>query len=385
MHLKKIFAVTALAAMLAVPMVSFGATFKGGEQFNLRTNETVEGNFYAAGGSVTLAGTINGDVLTVGGNVILTGTVRDDMMIAGGDVDLGGTVNGDVRIVGGNVTIRGTVNGEVTIAGGSVVFLSTAKSAKDVMIVGGDVTMGGEVLGMLTVRAGKALVDGHVAGEARVYAGEKVTLGAGAVIDGAFFYKAPSEVTLNQGSQVKGKTTYEKSEARADKEGARQGFMALLGIWFLVKLVSLIITGILLIHFAGHHIQKIVDHTFAGFGKEVLRGSIILVMVPLAVIFLCITLIGIVPGVVLGIFYVLMLVLAKVMTGILVGSALERLFNKNKEVIEPVTWKTVISGTVVLAVVGFIPVIGWIAAAVFGMAALGSTTLFIYMKLRTNA
>ncbi len=384
MYLKKIFAVSALVALLAVPIVSFAATFKAGDHYTLRSNETVEGNFYSAGGNVTIDGTVNGDLVAAGGNVIVTGTVNDDVMIVGGDVDLDGTVNGDVRIIGGNIKIRGTVKGEVTVAGGSVMFISTSKSEKDVMIAGGEVSIAGEIMGDLTVRSGQAVVSGHLAKSANIRVGEKLTLASGAVIDGGLNYKAPKEVIKEEGSQVKGETKFEKSEDhRQAQNDARKGFLALLGIWFLIKLVSMTIAGILLVYFGKNYVQEMLDRTLMGFGKEAFRGFLFLIITPIAALVLCLTLIGIVPGFMLLILYVLLVIFAKVLTGILLGTVLERLFNK--AVVQPVSWKTVVGGNVVLAVVAFIPILGWLTVAIFFVAALGGWVEYVYSKLRQNA
>src|SRR5689334_13432873 len=78
-----------------------------GETIRVAKGETLNGNLYAAGGDVDIAGEVTGDLLIAGSHVTIPGTVGHDVATIGGELDLTGTVGGDVRIAGGQVTIGG--------------------------------------------------------------------------------------------------------------------------------------------------------------------------------------------------------------------------------------------------------------------------------------
>ena len=70
-------------------------------------SQVVNGDYFAFGGTVEIAGTINGDLYASGGQVVIDGTVNGDVLVAGGRVSLSGSVSQDVRAAGGQVTISG--------------------------------------------------------------------------------------------------------------------------------------------------------------------------------------------------------------------------------------------------------------------------------------
>ena len=69
-----------MLALLVIPAVISAATFAGGEEYSLGKNKNIDGNLYAGGAVVSIAGSITGDLITGGGNVIITGNISDDIL-----------------------------------------------------------------------------------------------------------------------------------------------------------------------------------------------------------------------------------------------------------------------------------------------------------------
>lgn len=114
-------------------------------------NETVAGDLTAFGGTVVVRGTVDGDLEAFAGNVYVEGAVTGDVNAFAGTVRIDGTVEGRVtamggtvrvepdatigrslRVAGGTVVVAGTVAGDAEIGAGSLTLTSTAS-------VGGDV------------------------------------------------------------------------------------------------------------------------------------------------------------------------------------------------------------------------------------------------------
>ncbi|QFU82186.1 bactofilin family protein [Natronorubrum aibiense] len=107
-----------------------------------------------------------------GGSIVVRGTVTGDVSAAGGDVVIedGGEVGGTLEVASGSVTIAGVVDGDVDVGAGS---LTVAESGT----IGGDLRAG----------VGSATIDGTIEGDAEIGA-ETIRLGEGASIAGDLRY-----------------------------------------------------------------------------------------------------------------------------------------------------------------------------------------------------
>ncbi|WP_255192844.1 polymer-forming cytoskeletal protein [Natronobeatus ordinarius] len=128
--------------------------------------ETVE-EVSGIAGNVIVDGTVTGDVSGVAGNVYVTGDVGGNVDTFGGNVEITGTVGGDVNGAVGNVVIAdgATVGGEVNLAAGTVLIEGTidgdASIAADTITLGEEASIGGDLT-----------YDGDLEGETDAVAGE---------------------------------------------------------------------------------------------------------------------------------------------------------------------------------------------------------------------
>lgn len=111
MKVKWLLVLVVLLVIPAAPVVAQdgeGDVVIWGDNYTLRSGQTLDGN-----------------LLVYGGNVLLEegSEVRRDVTLFGGGLDVAGQIGGDVTVWGGNVTIRSTalVRGQVVSVGGNVV------------------------------------------------------------------------------------------------------------------------------------------------------------------------------------------------------------------------------------------------------------------------
>ncbi|MBX4211575.1 MAG: hypothetical protein KW806_02170, partial [Candidatus Yanofskybacteria bacterium] len=113
-------------------------------------------------------------------------------------------------------------------------------------------------------------------------------------------------------------------------------------------------------------------HALGNFWHNVLRGFLVMIAVPVAIIILFITVVGIPFAVLLLLGYIALMILAGIGSGIVFGSWLAKVLMKKDPA--PVNWKTVIIGTLALSVLRVIPLLGWIPAFLFFLVTLGAIT-----------
>ena len=135
-------------------------------------NESVDGDLYLVGGTVTMDGNVDGDLTVVGGQVTVNGTVTGDVLAAGGMISIGGTIEGDLRQAGGQTTLGGDVGEDVLAAGGQVTVASTGQIGGDLIVAGGDISVDGAVDGSIEASAGAYDRTGSVGGTERVVVGD---------------------------------------------------------------------------------------------------------------------------------------------------------------------------------------------------------------------
>ena len=378
--IKKI-GVVALGMMLMMPLMVSAASFASGPNYSLTTSETIDGNFYSAGGTMSITGDVIGDAMVAGGNVFVSGSVADDLSVAGGTLNILGSVGEDLRVVGGNVLVGGSVGGELVAAGGQVQLVPGAVVEKDALFAGGYVVLDGTLRSDVRVWADEVVINGMIDGDVQIKAKTKVTIGDNAVINGTLRYYAPQEAEVTDGARL-GAVEYKMwNPGRVHTpEVSVGGLLALFSAWWVAKVLMMIVVGLLLLWLFKSMMEQVVHEGMRMFGKEFLRGFIVAVVAPVAIVLLCITVIGILLGGIGIALYMLLMMLACVTGTILFGSWLVKSFTKEEKY--EADWRGVVVGAVVLGLVKLIPVVGWIVGCIFMLAGLGVFSRIALQRMR---
>lgn len=360
--MKKILGGFAIAALL-VPLVSFAAEFRVGNQPGTNSGERITDDLYMAGGTVTSAGSVTGDVVAGGGNVVISGEVSGDVIAGGGNVTILSNVADDVRAGGGNVVVQGKVGGDAVIGGGQIT-LGGPGIGGDVAIGGGVIRVDAPVSGDVKIGGGDVYLNSTITGNIQLEA-EKVTLGSKAVINGTLSYKASKELTREEGAVTNGQVTFTPRETKAVAAGVAA---ALVSVWvvgkFLALFVCALIMSLLLRRWSTELVSRAVERPFLELG----RGLIVFAAMPVISVLLLVTILGIPFGIIGLIGYVAVLMFAWIMTPIVVGSVIYQYFSKKWEV----NWKTILLGAFAYSILGVIPFVGWAVQLALMLIVLGA-------------
>lgn len=356
-------------ALLLSPSLSQAATMRGGAQFSLGAQETIDDDVYVGAGTSTVAGSVRGDLVIAGGTVMVSGSVGQDVIGAGGNVSLTGAVGDDVRVAGGNVTISSAVTDDLIAAGGSLVVQEGAGVGGDAVMAGGTIEINAPVRGNLQVSGGTVTINSTISGDVTFY-GDQITLGPRAVLEKNFTYTSEKEATLQSGAVVRGATDHRKPPVdRAD-------WRAFLGLWFLVKTLWLLVSALFFALVFRKAAQAVVKSSHENFWMELVRGFALLVLIPVAIVVLAVTVIGI-PLSVFGVGLCIILFLASHgFAPLVVGSLVQPYWRNEKEF----DWVTVLTGVVILSVAGLIPYLGGLVTFLFFLVALGAFGKDMYQR-----
>ncbi|MBX4211796.1 MAG: polymer-forming cytoskeletal protein, partial [Candidatus Yanofskybacteria bacterium] len=270
--MKKLFILMAIAAVAVWPLGASAATFKTGESYSLGQNQSVNDDLYVGSGSVTISGVVTGDLIAAGGNLSFSGRVSEDATLAGGTVNINGTIGDDLRVAGGNVTLNGAVADDVFVAGGQVHVAQDAVINGDVVAAGGEVTIDGRVNGNINITSGQ------------------VKLGSSAVINGNLVYKSGKEAQIDSGARIAGTTQFNKISHGVPGRNFIGPFIV---FSMVAKTIILLVCALLLIWIFRTKAPRVVHHALGNFWHNVLRGFLVMIAVPVAIIILFITVVGI--------------------------------------------------------------------------------------------
>ena len=312
------------------------------------------------GGAVTRTGgtvvigpdeTIDGDLSITAGTAIVQGTVNGDLSVVGGDVLIAGTVNGDVDAIGGSVRITGDVSGSVSGTSGN-------------LFVG----EGGQIGGNLDYASGNVVIDGTIDGDATVGAGA-ITLADNAVVNGDFEYDADS-FDRAPGAEVTGQIIRNPNLVSAPGMVIPEGTFSIFGF-----LSNLLLGALLLLLFPVFTVGLAdrVEHDPIISGGV---GLLMLIVVPLALVLLAITVVGIPISILGALLFALVLWVAYVLGSYAVGDWLLSLVDTESR------WLALFVGLLAVAVVNLVPIVGGLVSFVVLLLGLGAFTLGLRRSYR---
>ena len=364
-----------LLALLLLPSVALASTLQASE--SLTVSETQQGNAYLAGSRIVVDAAVLGDLIAAGNEVAVSALIDGDILAAGSDVRINAPVTGDVRVAGAKVIITEPIDGEVAAFGGSV---SVQGSAREMRVAGMNVEIAAGASGPVTVYGSRVSLAGEFAGDVRVIAADQVMLAPGTVINGTLEYNAPQEAMIPASASVVGGARYIGTASFLPTTAEAQTFaLAGFGIFFIVRILAAMVTAGLLAGLFPAFARTIATEALAHEPKHLIFLSIIgfaaLVATPFIFLFLIASVVGIGVAFLIGSAYLFCLFLAYLYSALLAGAALDRLIRKKTDV----SWHHAVVGMLALYIIGFIPVIGFIAGLILLSLALGAMLRTVYL------
>lgn len=352
--------------LLSVPVAHAETVVRTGEVISVLGDQRVEGNFYALGSTVSLAGPIAGDVVAGAGTVSINAPVEHDILVLGGTVGVHATVTEDVRIVAGDVTIADHVGGSVFVVGGRVSILSTATIAGDVLVVAGDVVVEGAIKGKLLGVAERVRVDGPVAGVDIETAA--LTLGARANVTGDVRYTSAAEASRAPAATVSGAVV--RNDVVTDESVSYRGA----AMAFLVSLFASLSLYLVARRPLGLYARQ-ATHNIA---REAFIGFALVVAVPVAIVVLMVSVLGLFLGLIGLAVFLMTIMLALPLMNVVAGVLIGRTFQNTHEV----NILLIALGALTVQAMLFVPVIGPILLFVLFLTTVGGLATALYRLLR---
>lgn len=381
-----------LTALLTIfsSYAAFAIRFQNGDQ--VRIDQPVYEDIYIAGGNITIAAMVHGDVYCAGGTITISDSITGDLVVAGGQVYMRGVVVDDVRAAGGTVDITGNIGGDLVVAGGTVVVspetvisnaLSATSGKVDLMgtvrgithCSGGEINFSGRAEQDFNCYGGKLMLNGFVGG-ASTLAGQDLNLGSQSSFNGNVrYWSGRGEMDFGTALASGTTATYDASLGKdvSKKDYRFLGFASFMFLlWYVIAMFILLALGQWLF-------ARFFSQGAATAQSDPLRsigyGFLYFVVVPVAILLLMITLVGVPIGLVALFIYLILLGLANVITALLGANWLNMRSNN--------TWKpfriilVALALLIVLKLLMFVPILGWLVKIITVFLAFGALLLNI--------
>jgi len=374
--MKKLRFVTLIVSLVFVSVFTFigvanAQSVKAGENVGVSAGETVDSMMFVAGNNINIAGTVNGDLYCAGQNVNISGTVNGDVFCAGQTININGNVTGSVRLVGQTVNIVGTVSRSATIGSQNLTINSDAVIGRDLLGGSSNITLNGKVSRDITSGSQVLLINGSVGRDVNGYI-DNINIGSTGNVSGSVNYTSKNDLSIASGGVIGG--TAVRTEPKSDRIDIRPETMIsiIVGSLIFVYIAAIVFALTLALLF-----PKVLENSVAGVmkspGKAVLTGLVALIVMPVLIIALMVTVVGMPVAAFVLLAWLLILMISGPAAGYLLGKLILR---KSKQ---PVLIMLV--GASILLVAMAIPFIGLIAfwgASMFGTGAIlmQSTKLF---------
>ncbi|MDP3042901.1 MAG: polymer-forming cytoskeletal protein [bacterium] len=367
--------ITCFALLLVAPATAHAFTVKTDNSVYVAQGETVEGNLFAAGSTITIDGAVTGDVICAGQSININGTVEGDVICAGQSININGAVNGSVRAASNNVNINGRIARNVMAFGAGVYLGKSAEVGWDMLVGAATAEIRGKIGRDLHGGAANATIAGEVGKNVNLRIDNQNKKDSGliianeAIINGSVTYTGKNEASIAEGASIAGAVTHNLPKISITKKQKTLGWA-----WGrLYSIFSALVIGLVLISLWRDEIKKLTDKMLDKAGVSIGWGAVIMFLTPIAAILLLITLIGLPLAFILMGVWLIALLISKILVGILVGRGLlGRFLPKQKE---SMIWAMVI-GIAAVWIICSLPYIGWLFCLVAAWWGLGGIWLY---------
>lgn len=345
--------------------------------------QTHGGDVFTSGASVTETFSADRDLFVGGRAVTIGGTAGGDAHIGGFDVDVSTRIAEDLYVVGSKVFVRSEIAKDLSAMGLNVQTGATSRTLGNARLMGGTVRIEGTYGGAVSALGGDVYLNAVIKGDTRITA-DSISFGPDATVQGILTYATPQDLAVPErvapAERVR-REPYTPSRLWQDmRDGWEQGDMPVLPTFmslieaFIISLLFFIILGAIALTFAPKPVDRMRKAIAQRPGQVALLGiaglSVLFGMIPITAL----TIVGLpfVPIVLLA------LIVAWVLGYALGAYAIARrvwdAFGGDPEPPLVANLAALASAIVIIAILNFIPFVGWVANYTLVLLGIGGMT-----------
>ena len=365
----------ALAAGLSAPVEAIET--RSTENTSIEADEIIDDTLVVFGRTAKIEGVVTGDLIVFAQSIEIAGSVHGDVFSFGRNVEIEGEVGGGIAGFGQVIRIGNTVGQSVYGFGQSILSRRDASIGGDFFAFGEDINVGGSVGRNVTAFGNTLTVTGEVKRDV-TFSGSLAALHSSASIGGNLDVDLPAgeNLQMDSAASVAGETIVELPEAGQDEEEP-------LSVWTFVRmalwLAAAFMSGMLLL-WALPALRRMPLDDLRAILQSAGVGFLVLVAMPVAAVLLCVTLIGLPAGLVMGAVWALGLYASKIVVAHFLGSALLRPKGQDLGAMA----LPLLVGLLLVLIAVSLPYVGWVINLLLVIIGLGAIGLVLFRSARSR-
>lgn len=289
-----------------------------------------------------------GDLFILQDNASINNDVDGNVYVMADNVEIEGNIDGNVFAMGTNVTIRSNVSGSVFALAENVNFV--CGEAKDVYFFGNDISIFDEAIISREAKmmAETIRISGSITGD--LYSeSERIKVTESGKIDGKLVYSG--ELYKENDEQIGSLEKYEVQKVELEEKNS---LVAKTEKILVKTITALVITGLIVLILDKKIEGKI---TVADAVKGIIAGSLWIIVIPVILILLMITIIGLPISAILLMLYILMFFIAIPALSLQISAYILNIKNKESKML---LWLLAVVIYCAIAILREIPTLGTI-------------------------
>lgn len=290
--------------LVAVPVYAAVVTTN---LFIVREGETLTEDQYVASSNAFVEGAIDGDLVVFSGNLTIIGTVTGDVTGAvSGRVVVaeGAEVGGSVRVAAREINVDGRVGDDVASVAVSTTIGPTGRVGRDVIAIGVSADIAGKVGRDVRGRTLTTSVSGTVAGDVDM-AVQSLTISGTGEVGGDVLYRSSQDASIDPAADVAGEIVKLPSQSNFV-------YGVMLTLANIVSFLGFLVVGIATLWLFRRTSSAALAVLAEQWWGSLILGIVLVLAVPLVVLLLAVTLVGIPFAVMIGLGMFLMLAIGPV-------------------------------------------------------------------------
>lgn len=297
----------------------------------LPSTAIVNSDYFANGRTVEISGRVNGDVYVLGGQVFMDGVIDGDLLVAGGSVEISGTVTKNVRLLAGQALITGNIGQNVTAVTATIELSPSSSVGRNVIVVSGNTDLESKVGNNVRLYSSSVRISDGIRGKVLAYVGN-LRLTSKVNIGGELEYWSNKAALVDPNAKVKGGMTHHPSFfydlfhskiLKGLKIGSKLAAL-------LMNFFYSFIIGLVMLRYFPQRIDRTIDTLNKKPAQSLVAGVVLLFLLPITMLALLITILGVPFALALLSLTVVGLYTAKILAILWMSTHLFRKFEFNK-------------------------------------------------------
>jgi cytoskeletal protein CcmA (bactofilin family) len=332
------------------------------------------GNVYLAAGVARTPGPVAGDFFAAGGRISIDHEVGGEAMVAGGSVRVGAPVREDLFAVGGSVEIASSIGDDASVAAGDITISKDGRIDGRAWLAGGSVEIDGELARGARIFADRVRISGRIAGTLRIVA-DRIEILPGARLD-SLRYTSRSEPRIASDAEIAGpivRVPQLKPEQQSAPRPSREWVAPVVhaGLWA---------AGILMLLAFPRFTVAAQDRLRASPWPSLALGAALVFTVPIAAVVLAVTVVGIPVALALLALYGVLLLAGLLTALFFVAERMGRILRRGRE--PSIIWRIglLFAALVLVALAGRLPFAGCVLLCLGLLFGVGALALELYHR-----